>query len=122
MNRTISPLAARLRSMALPLVAAALPWGLALAEPASGKAPVKIEINHFMFGPNDITVEPGTTVEWVNKDETIHNVIMPDARIASPGMDTGDHFDFRFDKPGDYPYLCGLHPHMTGVVHVKAKA
>jgi plastocyanin len=96
---------------------------LSLASPdvAHAGAPVTIEINHFAFGPGDLTIDAGTTVEWVNHDETIHNIVMPTARIASPGMDTGDHFSYTFDQPGDYSYLCALHPHMTGVVHVKAK-
>ena len=96
---------------------------LALASPdvARASSPVTIEIDHFTFGPNDITIDAGGTVEWVNHDETIHNIVMPTAGIASPGMDTGDHFSHTFDQPGDYTYLCALHPHMTGVVHVRAK-
>jgi plastocyanin len=106
---------------AIPVLAALLALGTAGA-PARASEPVTIAIDHFQFGPNDITVEPGTIVEWVNRDQTIHNIIMPAAKVASPGMDTGDHFTFRFDTSGDFSYLCGLHPHMTGVVHVKAKA
>jgi plastocyanin len=120
MNRQADlPLATRALRFALVVVAGTL----ALAKPdvARAGAPVTIEINHFTFGPNDITIDAGTTVEWVNHDETIHNIVMPTARIASPGMDTGDHFTHSFDQPGDYTYLCALHPHMTGVVHVKAK-
>jgi plastocyanin len=102
-------------------IAALLAFGLAPARGARAGEPVTIAIDHFAFGPNDITVEPGTIVEWVNRDQTIHNIIMPAAKVASPGMDTGDHFTFRFETAGDFSYLCGLHPHMTGVVHVKAK-
>lgn len=106
----------------LPGLVALLALGLAPSVPAHAGEPVTIAIDHFQFGPNDITVEPGTIVEWVNRDQTIHNIIMPAAKVASPGMDTGDHFTFKFDTAGDFSYLCGLHPHMTGVVHVKAKA
>jgi plastocyanin len=69
-----------------------------------------------------VTIEPGTIVEWVNRDQTIHNIVLTTARVASPGMDTGDHYTYQFNQPGDYPYLCALHPHMTGVVHVKPRA
>jgi len=106
----------------LPALVALLALGLAPSVPARAGEPVTIAIDHFQFGPDDITVEPGTIVEWVNRDQTIHNIIMPAAKVASPGMDTGDHFTFKFDTAGDFSYLCGLHPHMTGVVHVKAKA
>ena len=103
-------------------LAALLALGVATAAPVPADAPITIAIDHFQFGPNDITVEPGTIVEWVNRDQTIHNIILPSAKVASPGMDTGDHFTFKFDTVGDFSYLCGLHPHMTGVVHVKARA
>ena len=105
-------------------LALALPLALGFGhiEAVRAGAMATIGIDQFKFGPNDITVEPGTIVEWVNHDQTIHNIIVPAARISSPGMDTGDHYTHVFDVPGDYPYLCGLHPHMTGVVHVKPRA
>ena len=113
MNRFATPLT----------LATLLALGLGAGAPARAAAgPVTVEIDHFVFSPAEITVEAGTIVEWVNHDQTIHNVILTTARVASPGMDTGDHYTFRFDTPGDYPYICGLHPHMTGMVHVKPHA
>jgi plastocyanin len=100
-------------------LAALLACGLARTLPAHAAGQVTIEIDHFVFTPAEITVEPGTIVEWVNHDQTIHNIILTTAKVASPGMDTGDHYTYRFEAPGDFPYLCGLHPHMTGMVHVK---
>jgi plastocyanin len=103
-------------------VAVLVACGLAAAVQAApaATAPVTILIDHFAFSPAEITVEPGTIVEWVNRDQTVHNIIVPAGKVSSPGMDTGDQFTFRFDAPGDFSYLCGLHPHMTGVIHVKA--
>jgi plastocyanin len=98
----------------------AVALGLGFAYQARAGAPVTVEINQFQFTPREITVDAGTVVEWLNHDQTVHNIIAPDAKLASPGMDTGDHFDFTFSRPGDYTYLCGLHPHMTGVIHVRA--
>lgn len=95
---------------------------IARATAATPITPVTIGIDHFAFSPAEITVEAGTIVEWANHDQTVHNIILPAAKVSSPGMDTGDHYRFEFDAPGDYPYLCGLHPHMTGVIHVKPRA
>jgi plastocyanin len=106
-----------------PLALAAL-LACGLAENAAGRAAtgaVTVVIDHFAFTPAEITIEAGTIVEWVNHDQTIHNIILTTARVSSPGMDTGDHYTFRFDTAGDYPYLCGLHPHMTGMIHVTAR-
>jgi plastocyanin len=109
------------RALAAVLVAAVLVAGVGQAEPVrAAGGPVTIVIDHFTFNPAEITIEAGTIVEWVNRDQTIHNVIVPAAKVSSPGMDTGDHFTYRFDAPAQFTYLCGLHPHMIGVIHVKA--
>jgi plastocyanin len=109
-----------------PLAALRLVVGVCAAAAGPGRGlevraaePVIVEISQFQFSPREITVDAGTVVEWMNRDQAVHNIIAPDAKLASPGMDTGDHVEFTFTKPGDYPYLCGLHPHMTGIIHVR---
>jgi plastocyanin len=39
--------------------------------------------------------------------------------FASPGLDSGDNFSYRFTTPGTYPYFCALHPHMKGTIIVQ---
>src|SRR5262245_41686092 len=109
----------RVASLALVALAA---LGLGRTEAAQAAGSVTVEIDHFVFSPAEITIEPGTIVEWVNHDQTIHNIILPGAKVSSPGMDSGDRYTFKFESAGDFSYLCGLHPHMTGVIHVKPKA
>ncbi len=97
MNRFATPL----------VLAALLALGAAASAPArASTGHVTIEIGNFQFSPAEITVDPGTMVEWVNHDQTIHNIVLTTAKVASPGMDTGDHYTFTFDTPGDYTYLC----------------
>jgi plastocyanin len=112
MSRFAKPL------LATPLAFAAL-LALTSTAPAYAGATVTIAVENFQFSPADVTVEPGTLVEWVNRDQAIHNIVLTTAKVSSPGMDTGDHYTFKFNAPGDYPFLCALHPHMTGVIHVK---
>src|SRR6185436_354599 len=88
---------------------------------ARANEPVVITIDRFQFAPDEITIEPGTTIEWINRDQTVHNIVSSQAKIASPGLDTADRFSFMFDHPGDFTYLCGLHPHMKGIIHVKER-
>lgn len=88
--------------------------GLALAA-----APAQVEISKFAFAPNEVTVTPGTTVVWTNRDETPHQVADPGKAFVSPAMDTGDRFEYTFTQEGDFAYFCTLHPFMTGVVHVR---
>ena len=78
-----------------------------------------IVIEKFAFTPKEITVSPGTTVSWINHDETPHTVSTPDKSFMSKAMDTNDHYEYTFTSEGDFSYFCTLHPFMTGVVHVR---
>ena len=49
---------------------------------------------------------------------------MPPALVAakafvSPVLDTDERFSHVFDKPGEYPYYCSIHPRMTGRLLVR---
>jgi len=100
----------------LALAAVAAPMAACAAAAASGAT---IDITKFAFNPPEITVEPGTTVTWVNHDEIPHAVASKDKAITSKALDTDDRFAHTFDQGGDYSYYCTLHPFMTGVVHVR---
>ncbi len=78
----------------------------------------KITIGNFAFVPPMLQVKAGTTVTWVNRDDIPHSIVCPPLQLHSHPMDTDESFSFRFDKPGVYNYLCGLHPFMHGQVVV----
>jgi len=59
------------------------------------------------------------TVTWVNHDGDLHTVTSTQGLFASPGLDHGDTFAYRFTTPGTYPYFCALHPHMKGTILVQ---
>lgn len=109
---------ATLTLAAVLLAMAAVPLALVVAAETQ-PAPAQIVIDTFAFAPRDLTVAPGTTVTWVNKDETPHTIVTDDEAIRSGALDTGDQFSFRFDSTGTYAYHCSLHPHMTGTVIVR---
>jgi len=89
-----------------------------LARAASPGSTVALDIAKFAYSPKEITVAPGTTVIWTNRDETPHTVTSNDKSFASKGLDTDDKFEHTFSKEGDFSYICTVHPFMTGVVHV----
>jgi plastocyanin len=72
-----------------------------------------VSIDNFAFTPDALTVKPGTTVTFVNHDDIPHLVVAVDGEYRSKALDTNDKFTVTFDKPGEYAYFCGLHPHMT---------
>jgi plastocyanin len=105
---------------ALPLAAAAmLVFGIGAY--AGAAAPSAVTIDNFAFSPTPLTVAPGTTVTWTNKDEEPHTVLSADGgqSFKSPALDTDDKFTFTFDKAGTYKYFCSIHPRMVGTVVVR---
>ena len=106
--------------------AAAIGAGLTLLAAAAmaqqvAAAPAEIVIDKFKFAPMNLTVPAGTTVTWLNKDNTAHTVISGDGPtpFKSAGMDTGDKYEFTFATPGTYKYRCSLHPQMIGTIVVQ---
>jgi plastocyanin len=85
-------------------------------------ADIEVKIDNFTFNPQQITVNAGDTVTWVNHDDIPHTVTSKTQVFRSKAMDTDDRFSFTFAKPGTYAYFCALHPHMTGSIVVEAGA
>ena len=86
---------------------------------ALAQAPVVVAITKFAYAPQEITIVPGTTVVWANRDEIPHTVTDKSGELSSPGLDTDDRYEHAFAREGDYPYYCAVHPFMTGTVHVR---
>ena len=85
---------------------------------AAATAP-QVTVEHATFGPATLTIRVGATVTWVNNDGDLHTVTSTQGLFASPGLDSGDTFAYRFTAPGTYPYFCALHPHMQGTILVQ---
>jgi plastocyanin len=91
-----------------------------MVETAPG-APVAadtVSIDNFSFRPAAVSIPVGGTVTWTNQDDIPHLVVANDHGFRSKPLDTGDSFAHTFAAAGTYPYFCGLHPKMTGLVKV----
>jgi plastocyanin len=78
-----------------------------------------VKIDNFAFTPKSITVKPGATVTWTNKDDIPHTATSTEKKFSSPVLDTDQSFSFTFREAGSYPYFCKIHPTMTGTVVVE---
>jgi plastocyanin len=79
-----------------------------------------VSIDNFTFTPQTLTVKPGTTVTWTNKDDIPHGVASANNTFSkSKALDTDDSYSFTFTTPGTYQYFCYIHPHMTGTIVVE---
>lgn len=106
------------RFFAVPLLTAGIWLGCALPAAAADTAEVVIE--KMLFVPQTLKVKPGTTVTWVNREKrTSHSVLFEQENLPeSDRLFSGETYQRTFDKAGTYPYRCGPHPEMLGVVEV----
>jgi plastocyanin len=80
--------------------------------------PCTIVIQNSIFGTVQPTVvKAGTTITWVNKDDTVHTSTSNSGIWNSGIISIGSSFSFTFSTPGTYPYHCNVHP-MTGTIVV----
>jgi plastocyanin len=79
----------------------------------------EIKVDNFTFSPETLTVPANSTVIWTNKDDVPHVIASTDGLFRSKGLDTDDHYSFKFTKPGTYNYFCAIHPKMTGKIVVQ---
>jgi plastocyanin len=84
--------------------------------PAAGGNTVNIA--DFTFDPGDLEVAAGTEVTWENADGVPHRIASDDGTFDSEDLAQGDTFSHTFDTAGEFPYICGIHPQMTGTITV----
>jgi plastocyanin len=98
------------------------------AQPAAGGGGggVKVSLKNIQFNPKDVTVKPGETITFTNDESIPHDVHKesgPGGDFASGpdgGLQQGDTFKLKLDKPGTYHYVCHIHaPGMAGTITVK---
>jgi plastocyanin len=99
------------------LAAALLALG---AGPGGAGEVVEVKIESYKFQPEKLTVKAGTTVKWTNNEKRAsHSIWFKNEGIPeSERMFSGESWERTFDKPGTYPYTCGPHPEMNGIVEV----
>ena len=95
-----------------------LPTGRAAAAP---RKPVKhsVAMEAVAFQPGAVTVNVGDTVVWTNNDPFPHTVTSKNGVFDSKQLPAGKVWSYRAQKKGDYPYVCTLHPTMSGTIHVR---
>jgi len=110
------------------LIFVLLTVGLLSAWPTAATPPytaITIETGSPYFVPKSVTVSTGSPIRWENPTAAEHTVthtgcvedgdhcafdsglMLPNGTFALPGL-----------APGQYPYLCRIHPIMRGVITV----
>ncbi len=82
---------------------------------------VTVDIRDFAFEPRDLSINAGTSVRWVNRDDAPHSVVVEGGPGSSPGIIApGGEHTFVFRQAGRFPYRCGVHSTMLGEITVSA--
>ncbi len=75
-----------------------------------------------VFIPDNIIIRQGETVRWKNNDTIAHIFasmpLIGNGGIFTPSIEPGATWEYKFEKPGDYYYLCFIHKGMVGKVTV----
>ena len=82
------------------------------------------EADDTCYVPNQIVVDSGQTVTWINDDSAFHTVTSGhydehDGMFDSGQLDPAQKFSYTFAESGQFSYYCKLHPWMEGEVIIK---
>jgi plastocyanin len=77
-----------------------------------------VNIASFAFLPAKISAMAGKALTFFNSDDTPHQITVTNGPKTAVFL-RGQRASVTFDKPGEYNYICGLHPSMKGTIEVK---
>lgn len=77
---------------------------------------VALDISGFAFNGDDVTVSTGAEVTWTNSDSAPHTATGDTFDTGT--LATGASASVTFTEPGEYLYICSIHPSMTGRIVV----
>lgn len=95
--------------------------GAAPAESQGKRVTVNIEGPPPRFIPGSVTIDAGTTIEWVNNGKGIHTVTDDNGAWDSGSLVPGEKYSRQFDVKGTFGYYCVPHKAMgmVGTIVVK---
>jgi plastocyanin len=126
--KTVLPFYLTLAAAGLSLIVALAGCGSAGSRSATPPAAalsdsqaVVVHMENMKFDRGQLEVPAGTTVRWLNSDQTAHSVYegVPNSGkylFKSANLSPGKSFDYQFDKPGAYQVFCNTAAHyMVGM-------
>ena len=85
--------------------------------PQAGEHKFIVDISKMKFNPDQLIVQKGDTVVWVNNDFTNHCVTRTDSAWTSATIEPGKYWQKVIDQSEDY--FCAIHVVMKGKILVK---
>ncbi len=78
-----------------------------------------VQIEAMRFSPAALVVERGDTIAWVNADLVPHTVTSAERALDSGTIAPGETWRWTASGTAALPYVCTLHPTMSGRVDVR---
>ena len=78
-----------------------------------------VTIEGMRFQPEVLTVAPGDTVVWVNKDLVPHTATSKAGGFDSKDIQADKSWRYTIQTTGEFAYICTFHPTMKAVLRVK---
>lgn len=85
--------------------------------------PAPVDGAQNVFKPENVIIKKGGTVKWMNNDATNHIFatisLISAGVIRSPSVEPGQSWEYKFERPGEYFYICFIHRSMKGKITVE---
>ena len=78
-----------------------------------------VTIEGMRFQPESITVAPGDTIVWVNKDLVPHTATSEAEGFDSKEIQAEQSWKYTIRNKGDFACVCIFHPIMKGMLRVE---
>lgn len=82
----------------------------------------EVEIRGFTYEPARLTVSPGDTVVWLNRDAVPHTATSEGGGWDSGSIPAGGSWEWVVTENASGEYLCTFHPSMMGEIVVGTAA
>ena len=79
-----------------------------------------VTIEGMRFLPEVLTVAPGDTIVWVNRDLVPHTATSTAGSFDSKDIQADRSWKLTIRKIGDFAYVCTFHPTMKAMLRVKS--
>lgn len=77
-----------------------------------------INISNYAFVPDNITINRGDSVEWINTDYVSHTIVSDSGIFKSGFIINQGIYDYPFYSTGTFDYHCGVHTSMKATIRV----
>lgn len=106
---------------AQPVESPLVPGAGANATPPAGAQTV-VDMVDISFSPNELEVDEGSTVAFLNRDITRHRVRIDGTDYDSGNLESGESSTWTATGSGEHSFVCEIHPNqMQGTITVRAR-